>query len=68
MIEVRGERVDSVVMENVLLMKLDVEGFEPTAFESSKGIIDKYKCVFCLLFSDMMLLMYICPTVNPYIG
>lgn len=43
-ITVKGERVDSVVQEDVLLMKLDVEGFEPTAFQSSKGILDTYKC------------------------
>jgi hypothetical protein len=43
-IKVKGERVDSVVQEDVLLMKLDVEGFEPTAFQSSKGILDSYKC------------------------
>ena len=43
-VEVKGERVDSVVQEDVLLMKLDVEGFEPTAFQSSKGILDSYKC------------------------
>ncbi|KAK9906760.1 hypothetical protein WJX75_007525 [Coccomyxa subellipsoidea] len=42
-IKVKGERVDSVVQEDVLLMKLDVEGFEPTAFQSSKGILDSYK-------------------------
>ncbi|CAL8462169.1 g1700 [Coccomyxa elongata] len=42
-IEVKGERVDSVVQEDVLMMKLDVEGFEPTAFQSSKGILDSYK-------------------------
>lgn len=42
-IEVKGERVDSVVQEDVLLMKLDVEGFEPVAFQSSMGILDNYK-------------------------
>ncbi|EIE24267.1 hypothetical protein COCSUDRAFT_65824 [Coccomyxa subellipsoidea C-169] len=41
-ITVKGERVDSIVQEDVLLMKLDVEGFEPTAFQSSKGILDTY--------------------------
>ena len=49
-IEVAGERVDSVVQEDVLLMKLDVEGFEPTAFQSSKGILDSFRCP-CLLVS-----------------
>ena len=43
LIEVAGERVDSVVQEDVLLMKLDVEGFEPTAFQSSKGILDSFR-------------------------
>lgn len=42
-IEVHGERVDSVVKEDVLLIKLDVEGFEPTAFRSSKALFDKYR-------------------------
>ena len=46
-IEVAGERVDSVVQEDVLLMKLDVEGFEPTAFQSSKGILDSFRCHCC---------------------
>ncbi len=49
-IEVKGERVDSVVQEDVLIMKLDVEGFEPTAFQSSKGILDSYKCAVCHFF------------------
>ncbi len=31
-VEVAGERVDSLIKEDVLLVKLDVEGFEPTAF------------------------------------
>lgn len=43
-LEVAGERVDSVVQEDVLLMKVDVEGFEPTAFQSSKGILDSFRC------------------------
>ena len=39
-VSVPGERVDAVVQEDVALMKIDVEGFEPLAFESSKGILD----------------------------
>ena len=39
-----GERVDSLVRENVLLLKLDVEGFEPTAFRSSQGLLKNYRC------------------------
>ena len=39
---VTGERVDSIVQEDVLLMKLDVEGFEPVALESAKGILDAH--------------------------
>ena len=50
-IEVAGERVDSVVQEDVLLMKLDVEGFEPTAFQSSKGILDSFRCPCLLVFA-----------------
>ena len=40
-----GERVDSLVRENVLLLKLDVEGFEPTAFQSSQGLLKNHRCV-----------------------
>jgi hypothetical protein len=43
-LEVRGERVDAVIRESVLLMKLDVEGFEPAAFQSAKGILDAFRC------------------------
>ena len=39
-----SERVDAVVHEDVLLIKLDVEGFEPSAFESMKGLFDGHKC------------------------
>ena len=48
-VAVRGERVDALVQEDVTLMKLDVEGFEPLAFESSKGILDGHSCVPALL-------------------
>ncbi|KAK9818128.1 hypothetical protein WJX72_007587 [[Myrmecia] bisecta] len=40
---VEGERVDAVVRESVLVMKLDVEGFEPTAFEGAKGLLDSHE-------------------------
>ena len=43
MVEVAGERVDSLIREDVLLVKLDVEGFEPTAFRSSSGLLDHYR-------------------------
>ena len=43
-VRVRGERVDGVVAEDVALLKMDVEGFEPTAFESAKGVLDTFKC------------------------
>ena len=39
-----GERVDAVVNEDVALLKMDVEGFEPTAFQSAKGVLDTFKC------------------------
>ena len=44
-VEVAGERVDSLIKEDVLLVKLDVEGFEPTAFRSSTGLLDHYRYV-----------------------
>ena len=43
LVEVTGERVDSLVRENTLLIKLDVEGFEPTAFRSSSGLLEQYR-------------------------
>ena len=39
-VTVPGERADAVVQEDVMLLKLDVEGFEPQAFASSQGILD----------------------------
>ncbi|KAK9785855.1 hypothetical protein WJX73_004640 [Symbiochloris irregularis] len=42
-LDIMGERVDSIVHEDVALMKLDVEGFEPVAMESAKGILDAHK-------------------------
>ncbi len=41
--KVTGERVDAVVAEDVALLKMDVEGFEPTAFESAKGVLDTFR-------------------------
>ena len=41
-VQVKGERVDAVVQEDVLLMKMDVEGFEPVAFNSAKGVFDHH--------------------------
>ncbi len=41
--KVTGERVDAVVAEDVALLKMDVEGFEPTAFESAKGVLDMFR-------------------------
>jgi Methyltransferase FkbM domain len=38
----RGERVDAVVNEDVLLLKMDVEGFEPAVLKSSKGLFDRF--------------------------
>ena len=43
-VRVAGERVDGVVAEDVALLKMDVEGFEPTAFESAKGVLDTFRC------------------------
>lgn len=43
-VRVTGERVDAVVNEDVALLKMDVEGFEPTAFQSAKGVLDTFKC------------------------
>jgi hypothetical protein len=42
-IQVIGERVDAVVKEDVVLIKMDVEGFEPTAFASASGLFDNHK-------------------------
>lgn len=40
-LKVAGERVDSVVHENVALLKMDVEGFEPHVLESARGLFDR---------------------------
>lgn len=34
-----GERVDEVVQEDVLLMKVDVEGLEPAVIASSEDLL-----------------------------
>lgn len=41
-IKVAGERVDSVVHENVALLRIDMEGFEPHVLESARGIFDRH--------------------------
>lgn len=38
-----GERVDEVVHEDVLLLKVDVEGLEPAVMKSCSGLLDKHK-------------------------
>lgn len=38
-----GERVDMVVQEEVLLLKVDVEGLEPAVMHSSTRLLDKHK-------------------------
>ena len=43
-LEVAAERVDSVVAEDVLLLKLDVEGHEPPAFLSAAGVFEAHRC------------------------
>ena len=39
---VPGERVDAVVREHVVLIKMDVEGFEPHVLDSAKGLFDQH--------------------------
>ena len=39
-----SERVDTLIHEDVLVLKLDVEGFEPSAFQSMKGLFDSQEC------------------------
>ncbi len=34
--------MDAVVREDVALIKMDVEGFEPHALESAKGLFDQH--------------------------
>ena len=42
-VEAIGERVDDVVQEDVLLLKVDVEGHEPGVIKSAKSLIESYK-------------------------
>ena len=39
-LKIQGERVDAVVHEDVALMKMDVEGFEPHVLEGAKGLFE----------------------------
>lgn len=43
-VETLSERVDELVHEDVLVLKLDVEGFEPSAFKSMAGLFDRHRC------------------------
>ena len=43
MVQAMGERVDEVVHEDVLLLKVDVEGLEPAVMKSCSGLLDKHK-------------------------
>ena len=38
-----GERVDEVVQEDVVLLKVDVEGHEPGVIQSATGLLDGYR-------------------------
>ena len=42
-VQAASERADSLAQEEVLLVKLDVEGFEPQAMRSLKGLFDHHK-------------------------
>ena len=39
--KVMTERVDDVYKDNVLLTKIDIEGYEPQAVQSMRGLIEK---------------------------
>jgi hypothetical protein len=41
-VKVDGERLDEQIQEPVALLKMDVEGYEPTAFESARKVFEKY--------------------------
>eukprot|EP00195_Chlamydomonas_chlamydogama_P011405 CAMPEP_0202902672 /NCGR_PEP_ID=MMETSP1392-20130828/16989_1 /ASSEMBLY_ACC=CAM_ASM_000868 /TAXON_ID=225041 /ORGANISM="Chlamydomonas chlamydogama, Strain SAG 11-48b" /LENGTH=567 /DNA_ID=CAMNT_0049589473 /DNA_START=195 /DNA_END=1898 /DNA_ORIENTATION=+ len=41
-VEVKSERVDGAVKENVLLMKADVEGYESFVFKSAENLFKNY--------------------------
>ena len=47
-LKVAGERVDSVVHENVALLKMDVEGFEPHVLESARGLSKTARPKICI--------------------
>ena len=40
-----SERVDDLISEDVRLLKIDVEGFEPQAFASASGLVAHKKWV-----------------------
>lgn len=41
-VQALGERVDNLVKEDVLLLKVDVEGLEPAVLHSATRLFDKY--------------------------
>lgn len=41
-VKAMGERVDEVVGEDVLLLKVDVEGLEPGVIKSANGLLESY--------------------------
>lgn len=41
-VQALGERVDTLVKEDVLLLKVDVEGLEPAVLHSATRLFDKY--------------------------
>lgn len=43
MVKAVGERIDEVVHEDVVLLKLDVEGHEPGVIKSAKGLLANHK-------------------------
>ena len=42
-VKAMGERVDEVVREDVVLLKVDVEGHEPGVIQSATGLLDGYR-------------------------
>ena len=42
-VKAMGERVDEVVQEDVVLLKVDVEGHEPGVIQSATGLLDGYR-------------------------
>ena len=38
-----GERIDEVLYEDVLLLKVDVEGFEPGVIDSAEDVFADYQ-------------------------